>query len=116
MPPSLVPAFPGKDVKKETKLGLSVSKNDDFGAWYSELVVKSNLIGYYSISGCYILWEDSFAMWERVTAFFDAKIKSIGIRNVQFPLFVAEDVLTAEKDHIEGFAPEVCCWLWWWMW
>ena len=96
-----------KDVKKESKLGLSVSKHQDFGAWYSEVVVKANLIGYYSISGCYILWEDAFAMWEFVTEFFDAKIKSIGVKNAYFPLFVSEDVLTAEKDHIEGFAPEV---------
>lgn len=97
----------GKQVLKETGLGLSISKNDNFGDWYSELVVKSQLIGYYAISGCYILWEDSYSMWERIQQFFDAKIKSIGVKNAYFPLFITEDVLNAEKDHVEGFAPEV---------
>jgi len=96
-----------KVVAKETKLGLSARKGDDFAKWYSELVVASELINYYDVSGCYILRPWAFAMWEAVQGWFDAKIKSLGVQNAYFPLFVTEDALNTEKDHVEGFAAEV---------
>lgn len=97
----------GKDMKKETKLGLSTKKSDNFGDWYSELVVASELISYYDVSGCYILRPGAYAMWEVVQSWFDGKIKQLGVQNAYFPLFITEDVLNTEKDHVEGFAPEV---------
>lgn len=97
----------GAKAQKESKLGLSKSKKDDFSEWYSELVVASELISYYDVSGCYILRPTAYAMWEVVQRFFDEKIKAMGVQNAYFPLFITEDVLTMEKDHIEGFAPEV---------
>ncbi len=93
--------------KKQTQLGLSNSKTDNFGDWYSELVVSSELISYYDVSGCYILRPWAYAMWEVVQRWFDDKIKSLGVQNAYFPLFITEDVLNTEKDHVEGFAPEV---------
>lgn len=95
------------DKKKETKLGLSTSKAENFGDWYSELVVSSELISYYNVSGCYILRPSAYFMWEVVQTWFDSKIKELGVQNAYFPLFVTEDVLIKEKDHVEGFAPEV---------
>ncbi|KAJ5246478.1 prolyl-tRNA synthetase [Penicillium chermesinum] len=59
------------------------------------------------VSGCFILKPASFFIWEEIQNFFNKKIKSIGVRNCSFPLFVSEDVLQKEKDHIEGFAAEV---------
>lgn len=97
----------GKEVKKETKLGMTVKKNDNFGDWYSEVVVKSGMIEYYDVSGCYILRPWSYSIWETLKDFFDVEIKKLGIQNTYFPLFVSEQALTKEKDHIEGFAPEV---------
>ncbi|GFH14794.1 prolyl-tRNA synthetase [Haematococcus lacustris] len=57
--------------------------------------------------GCYILRPSAFAIWEFITRFFDDAIKAMGVQNAYFPLFITEDVLNTEKDHVEGFAPEV---------
>ena len=183
----------GKDVKKETQLGMSVTRAEDFGAWYSNVVTAGEMIEYYDVSGCYILRPWSYAIWERIKDHFDAEIKKcapttrqlrrgitqrqqrraqrsataaaavaalrgcrsrraahasrvarasdtrrtgstacschagasrrsathlsprtllserrvrLGVENAYFPLFVSEKALTAEKDHVEGFAPE----------
>ncbi|CAD5183499.1 unnamed protein product [Musa acuminata subsp. malaccensis] len=65
------------------------------------------MIEFYGISGCYILRPWTMAIWETLQTFFDAKIKKMNIKNAYFPLFVTKNVLEKEKDHIEGFAPEV---------
>ncbi|GAB4843682.1 hypothetical protein Ancab_013646 [Ancistrocladus abbreviatus] len=96
-----------KEVKKETGLGLSFKKDENFGEWYSEVVVNAEMIEYYDISGCYILRPWTMAIWEIMHEFFDAEIKKMKIKNCYFPLFVSPGVLQKEKDHIEGFAPEV---------
>ncbi|KAL0927335.1 hypothetical protein M5K25_001498 [Dendrobium thyrsiflorum] len=96
-----------KEVKKETGLGLTYKKDENFGEWYSEVVVNSEMIEYYDISGCYILRPWTMAIWETLEAFFDLEIKKMNVKNAYFPLFVTENVLQKEKDHIEGFAPEV---------
>ncbi|XP_059633311.1 proline--tRNA ligase, cytoplasmic-like [Cornus florida] len=96
-----------KEVKKETRLGLSYKKEENFGEWYSEVVVSGEMIEYYDISGCYILRPWTMSIWETMQAFFDPEIKKMKIKNCYFPLFVSPVVLQKEKDHIEGFAPEV---------
>lgn len=57
--------------------------------------------------GCYILRPWSFAIWDEIQRFFDGEIKKLGVQNAYFPLFITEEALTTEKDHVEGFAPEV---------
>jgi prolyl-tRNA synthetase len=101
------PRDSNKKGQKETGLGLQVSMEEDFGAWYSQVVVSGELIEYYDISGCYILRPWSYAIWEKIKDFFDAEIKKQGVENCYFPLFVSAARLEAEKDHIEDFAPEV---------
>lgn len=76
----LFPAGGGKELKKETQLGLSTKKADDFSKWYSELVVASELISYYDVSGCYILRPWAFSMWEVVQRWFDDNIKKLGVQ------------------------------------
>merc|ERR1719445_2502339 len=71
----------GKQVKKITKLGLSVKKDGDFAEWYSQVVVRGEMIEYYDVSGCYILRPWSFEIWEQIKAFLDAEIKKLGITN-----------------------------------
>ena len=93
--------------KKETGLGLDATIEEDFGAWYSQVVVAGELIEYYDISGCYILRPWAYSMWEQIKDFFDKEIKKEGVENCYFPLFVSAARLEAEKDHIEDFAPEV---------
>jgi hypothetical protein len=96
-----------KEVKKESGLGLAFKKEENFGDWYSDLVVRGEMIEYYDVSGCYILRPWSYAIWEFIKDFFDKEIKKMGIENTYFPLFVSEKALTKEKNHVEGFAPEV---------
>lgn len=96
-----------KEKKKETGLGISTSRDEDFGAWYSQVVVAGDLIDYYDISGCYILKPWAYAQWETLQEFFNKEIKALGVENCYFPMFVSASRLEAEKDHIEDFAPEV---------
>lgn len=84
-----------------------MAKEDNFGDWYSDVVVKSELISYYDVSGCYILRPDAFNIWESIQKWFDGQIKNLGIRNAYFPLFIPASNLEKEKDHVEGFAAEV---------
>jgi len=92
---------------KSKMLGLEVTRADNFSEWYTQVTIIAELIEYYDISGCYILRPWSYGIWEAIQQFFDKEIKKIGVQNAYFPLFVSERALTKEKDHIEGFAPEV---------
>ena len=106
------------DKKKEKKdegnadedissLGIQNKKEENFSDWYSECITKSEMIDYYDISGCYILRPWSYEIWESIQSYFDALIKKIGVRNYNFPLFVSQKALFKEKEHVEGFSPEV---------
>lgn len=95
--------------KEEGKYELSVKakKNEDFSEWYSDTIIKSEMIEYYEISGCYILRPWAYQIWEMIQKFFDDKIKELDVQNAYFPLFVSSKALNQEKDHVEGFKPEV---------
>lgn len=88
-------------------IGITSEKEKDFSDWYSQVLVKSDMLEYYDVSGCYILKPWSYSIWEKVQRWFDDEIKELGVENASFPLFVSAKVLQKEKDHIEGFAPEV---------
>jgi prolyl-tRNA synthetase len=88
-------------------IGVTVDKEKDFSGWYQQILTKGEMLDYYDVSGCYIMRPASYAVWEQIQNFFDAKIKSDGVANAYFPMFVSSRVLEKEKDHIEGFAPEV---------
>ncbi|XP_063220918.1 bifunctional glutamate/proline--tRNA ligase isoform X1 [Bacillus rossius redtenbacheri] len=93
--------------KKQTRLGLEATKEGNLPEWYSQVLTKAEMIEYYNVSGCYILRPWAFAVWEAITAFFDAEIKKLGVQNCYFPLFVSKSMLEKEKAHLEDFAPEV---------
>ena len=65
------------------------------------------MIEYYEISGCYILRPLAYFIWEGIQSFLDSRFKKNGVQNCYFPMFVSEAALSKEKDHVEGFAPEV---------
>ena len=88
-------------------IGITVRKDLDFPEWYQQVLRKGDMLDYYDVSGCYILKPWSFFVWESIQRFFDGEIKKLGVQNCYFPMFVSSDVLEKEKDHIEGFAPEV---------
>lgn len=93
--------------KGETKLKIDCKKSEDFSSWYSQVIIKAELIDYYDISGCYILKPNSYYLWERIQQHMDEKFKSLGVRNCYFPMFVSSKNLNKEKEHVEGFEPEV---------
>ncbi|KAL2829256.1 hypothetical protein BDW59DRAFT_38481 [Aspergillus cavernicola] len=88
-------------------IGIDVSKEEDFPGWYQQVLTKGDMLDYYDVSGCYILKPASYSIWEEIQQWFNTHIKKMGVKNCSFPLFVSEDVLQREKDHIEGFAAEV---------
>ena len=97
-----------KSTKKgETLLSLQWKKTENFPMWYSDVIVLSEMISYYDISGCYILRPWSYKIWEIIQRWFDVEIQKDGVENSYFPLFVSQERLEKEKDHVEGFAPEV---------
>ncbi|CCI39602.1 unnamed protein product [Albugo candida] len=96
-----------KSTEQKSHEGLSYTQTENFGEWYTEVITKSGMIDYYDISGCYILRPYSYEIWEKIQDFLDSRIKSIGVKNCYFPIFVSSEKLQREKDHLEGFAPEV---------
>ena len=81
--------------------------DEDFGKWYTDIVKKADLIDYSSVKGCVILRPYGYAIWENIQRLLDARFKETGVENVYMPLFIPESLLTKEKEHVEGFAPEV---------
>ncbi|MBP1968612.1 prolyl-tRNA synthetase [Virgibacillus natechei] len=80
---------------------------DDFARWYTDVVKQADLVDYGPVRGTMIIKPDGFAIWENIRDELDRQIKATGHSNVSFPLFVPERLLQKEKDHVEGFAPEV---------
>ncbi len=89
------------------ELGLSVKKSKNFGKWYLDVIQKAELTDYSVVSGCIILRPDAYFIWEEIQKFTDNEFKKVGIENVYFPLFIPEKFLAKEKEHVEGFSPEV---------
>ena len=83
------------------------SMEDDFAQWYTDIVKKADLIDYSSVKGCMIFRPYGYAIWENIQKILDAKFKETGHQNVYMPMFIPESLLNKEKDHVEGFAPEV---------
>ncbi|MBI2572325.1 proline--tRNA ligase [Candidatus Woesearchaeota archaeon] len=106
MPKEVPQKSPAKPETKDTK-GLTATKESDFSEWFTQLIQKAELIEYSPVSGCYILRPNAYFIWEQVQSYFDHLIKQDGVKNCYFPLFIPESLLTKEKNHVEGFAPEV---------
>jgi len=95
-------------VAKEKKLVEAItSMEEDFSRWYTDVVKKAELIEYSSVKGCMILRPNGYAIWENVQKELDSRFKETGVENVYMPMFIPESLLQKEKDHVEGFAPEV---------
>lgn len=93
---------------KEKKLVEAItSMEENFAQWYTDVVKKAELVEYSSIRGCMILRPNGYAIWENIQHELDRRFKETGVENVYLPLFIPESLLQKEKDHVEGFAPEV---------
>ncbi len=93
---------------KEKKLVEAItSMDEDFAQWYTDVVKKAELIDYTSVKGCMVIKPAGYAIWENIQHELDRRFKETGVENVYLPLFIPESLLQKEKDHVEGFAPEV---------
>ena len=93
---------------KEKKLVEAITPMDkDFAQWYTDVVTKAELISYSNVRGCMIIRPRGYAIWENIKNEMDRRFKETGVENVYLPMFIPESLLEKEKDHVEGFAPEV---------
>ncbi|MCD8037551.1 MAG: proline--tRNA ligase [Lachnospiraceae bacterium] len=83
------------------------SMEEDFAQWYTDVVKKAQLCDYSGVKGCMVIKPAGYAIWEQIQGQLDAAFKKTGVENVYMPLFIPESLLKKEKDHVEGFAPEV---------
>ncbi len=83
------------------------SMDEDFAKWYTDIVAKAELMDYSSVKGCMIIRPYGYAIWENIQKILDGMFKESGHENVCMPMFIPESLLQKEKDHVEGFAPEV---------
>lgn len=93
--------------KEKSNLGVTVSKDENFSEWYTQVIQKAELIEYTDVSGCMILRPNAYALWENTQEYFNNLIKRDGVKNAYFPLLIPEKLLNKEKEHVEGFSPEV---------
>nr|MCR5023278.1 proline--tRNA ligase [Lachnospiraceae bacterium] len=92
---------------KKKMVEAITSMEEDFAQWYTDIVKRAELIEYSSVKGCLIIKPAGYALWENIQADLDRRFKATGVENVYMPLFIPESLLQKEKDHVEGFAPEV---------
>ena len=92
---------------KKQEVGITVKKKEDFSEWYVQVILKSELADYTSVSGSIVYRPRSYAIWEKIQSVVDKRLKDMGIKNVYFPLLIPEKYLKKEAKHVEGFSPEV---------
>ncbi|XVU24311.1 proline--tRNA ligase [Actinoplanes sp. CA-054009] len=80
---------------------------EDFPRWYQDLIAKAKLADNGPVRGTMVIRPVGYAIWERMQADMDARIKEVGVQNAYFPLFIPESYLRREADHVEGFSPEL---------
>jgi len=89
------------------EIGITVSKSENFSEWYTQVVIKAELVDYAPVKGLIVLRPDGYSIWESIKESLDKKLKETGHRNGFLPVLIPESLLAKEKEHFEGFNPEV---------
>ena len=89
------------------EIGITVKKSEDFSEWYTQTVIKSELVDYAPVKGLIVLRPDGYSIWESLKSSLDTKFAATGHRNGFLPSLIPESLLAKEKDHFAGFNPEV---------
>jgi prolyl-tRNA synthetase len=95
------------DQKKDAFVTEITPQSEDFSRWYLDVVRRAELADYSPVKGCMVIRPYGYAIWEHIQRLLDARFKATGHVNAYFPLFIPESLLNREKEHVEGFAPEV---------
>lgn len=96
-----------KVIEHLSLLGITADKVANLGEWYQQVLIKGDMISYYDVSRCYTLKPGSWPIQKKIQAFTTERFEAMGVEECNFPLFISQDNLQKEKDHIEGFAAEV---------
>jgi prolyl-tRNA synthetase len=98
----------GGGKKQDDIIGITVSKSVNFPQWYQEVVLKAEMVEYYQeISGFFVLRPLTMHIWSTIRKWFTNHIEEMGVEETSFPIFLSSKSLEKEKDHVEGFAPEL---------
>ena len=89
------------------EVGITVSKNDNFSEWYTQVIIKAELADYAPVKGLIVLRPDGYSIWESIKESLDSKLKETSHRNGFLPVLIPESLLAKEKEHFEGLNPEV---------
>ena len=89
------------------EIGITIKKSEDFSEWYTQTVIKSELVDYAPVKGLIVLRPDGYSIWESLKSSLDEKFAATGHRNGFLPILIPESLLGKEKDHFAGFNPEV---------
>ena len=89
------------------QLNRIASIEQDFDQWYTDVVKQSGLMDYGLVKGTMIIKPYGWAIWENIKTILDAKFTQEGVENLALPFFIPKQLIAKEKDHIEGFSPEI---------
>ena len=89
------------------KLDKITPQNEDFARWYTDVIQNGDLMAYGATKGCIIFKPLAYSIWENIQAKMDIEFKKRGVQNVYLPLLIPESLLQKEKNHVEGFNPEL---------
>ena len=96
--------------KQEGFVTQIASRQEDFPQWYTDVIIKTEMVDYSDVRGCMVIRPYGYRVWELIQQKLDAMFKETGHQNAYFPLFIPESLLKKEAEHVEGFAPE-CAWV-----
>ena len=81
--------------------------NSNFTQWYTDVVLKTDMVDYGPVKGTMVIKPYGYAIWENIQRYLDTDFKKLGVQNAYFPMFIPESFFKKEAEHVEGFAPEV---------
>ena len=84
-----------------------IPRSENYSEWYNQLVLKAELADYAPVRGCMVVRPYGWALWENIQQALDRRFKATGHVNAAFPLFIPMSFLEKEKEHVEGFSPEL---------
>jgi prolyl-tRNA synthetase len=92
--------------EKEAKVKIA-KRSEDFSRWYTDVIAAADLADYSPVKGCMVIKPHGYAIWENIQKVLDKMFKDTGHQNAYFPLFIPEEFLKREAEHVEGFSPEL---------
>lgn len=97
----------GKKNNQQEFVAHITPRSEDFSQWYTDVILKTDLVDYAPVRGCMVIKPYGYALWEQMQAALDSRFKATGHQNVAMPMLIPESLLLKEAEHVEGFAPRM---------